>query len=147
MSRQGSLKIGSQALICLGGSQHQMELKERSGSRKENGALKGTFCHSAMCAPGVSPISPALRAQDHRFRRGQWQDPSLGKQKPQGSSWKNSRTQILPRFHVENEAVRGLEKGVAQQVPVGCMELIAPGLGGGTPGPTVDTFFVLINLF
>lgn len=43
--------------------------------------------------------------------------------------------------------MRGLEKGVAQQVPVGCMELIAPGLGGGTPGPTVDTFFVLINLF
>ena len=98
MSRQGSLKIGSQALMCLGGSQHQMEPKVRSGSRKENGALKGMFCHSAMCAPGVSPISPALRAQDHRLRRDQWQDPSLGKQKPQGSSWKNSRTQILPRF-------------------------------------------------
>ena len=97
--------------------------------------------HSATCLPGVSPISPALRAQDHRLRRG------LGKQKPQGSSWKKSRTQILPRFHVENEAVRGLERGVAQQVPVGCTELIAPGLGGGTPGPTVDTFFVLINLF
>ena len=99
-----------------------------------------------MCAPGVSPISPALRAQDHQLRRGQWQDMSLGKQKPQGSSWKKSRTQILPRFHVANEAVRGLEKGVAQQVPVGCTELIAPGLGDGTPGPTVDTFFVLIIL-
>ena len=124
-----------------------MEPKGRGGSREKNGALKGTFCHSATCVPGVSTISPALRAQDHWLRRGQWQGPSLGKQKPQGSSWKKSRTQILPRFHVANEAVRGLEKGVAQQVPVGCTELIAPGLGDGTPGPTVDTFFVLINLF
>ena len=66
-----------------------------------------------MCAPGVSPISLALRAQDHQLRRGQWQDMSLGKQKPQGSSWKKSRTQILPRFHVQNEAVTGLDISVA----------------------------------
>ena len=146
MSREGSLKIGSQALICLGGSQHQMEPKGRSGSREKNGALKGTFCHSATCVPGVSTISPALKAQDHWLRRGQWQGPSLGKQKPQGSSWKKSRSQIL-RFHVVNEAVRGLAKGVAQQVPVSRTEPTAPGLRGGTPGPTLDTFFVLINLF
>ncbi|XP_065802567.1 spermatogenesis-associated protein 31E1-like [Muntiacus reevesi] len=40
-----------------------------------------------------------------------------------------SRTQILPRFHVWNEAVRVLEMGVAQQGGVGCVRPIAPGLG------------------
>ena len=98
-----------------------MEPKGRGGSREKNGALKGTFCHSATCVPGVSTISPALRAQNHWLRRGQWQGPSLGKQKPQGSSWKKSRSQILLRSHVVNEAVRGLAKGVAQQAPVSAL--------------------------
>ena len=43
-----------------------------------------------------------------------------------------SRIQILPRFHVQNEAVRVLKMGVAQQGYVGCIGPIAPGLGGGT---------------
>ncbi|MXQ89667.1 hypothetical protein E5288_WYG022124 [Bos mutus] len=40
-----------------------------------------------------------------------------------------SRIQILPRFHVQNEAVRVLKMGVAQQGYVGCIGPIAPGLG------------------
>lgn len=37
-----------------------------------------------------------------------------------------SRTQILLKFHVENEVTRGLEKGVAEQEPMGGTEPIAP---------------------
>ena len=44
---------------------------------------------------------------------------SLRKQNPQGGSWEGDQntdfSQIPPRFHVHNDAVRGLGKGVTQQ--------------------------------
>ena len=60
-----------------------------------------------------------------------WARPS-GNRTPTEAPEEQSGTQILPRFHVQNEAVRVLKMGVAQKVPVGCTEPIAPGLGGGT---------------
>ncbi|XP_055283702.1 putative spermatogenesis-associated protein 31C2 [Moschus berezovskii] len=55
-----------------------------------------------------------------------------GNRTPMEAPEEQSRTQILPRFHMQNEAVRVLEMGVAQQGCVACVGPIAPGLGGGT---------------
>ncbi|XP_068829740.1 putative spermatogenesis-associated protein 31C2 [Capricornis sumatraensis] len=52
-----------------------------------------------------------------------------GNRTPTEAPEEQSRTQILPRFHVQNEAVRVLKMGVAQQGYVGCVGPIAPGLG------------------
>ncbi|XP_040091115.1 spermatogenesis-associated protein 31E1-like [Oryx dammah] len=52
-----------------------------------------------------------------------------GNRTPTEAPEEQSRTQILPRFHVQNEAVRVLKMGVAQQGYVGCAGPIAPGLG------------------
>ena len=56
-----------------------------------------------------------------------------GNRTPTEAPEEQSRTQILPRFHVQNEAVRVLKMGVAQQGYVGCVGPIAPGLGGVSP--------------
>ncbi|XP_010834359.1 PREDICTED: spermatogenesis-associated protein 31A6-like [Bison bison bison] len=52
-----------------------------------------------------------------------------GNRTPMEAPEEQSRIQILPRFHVQNEAVRVLKMGVAQQGYVGCIGPIAPGLG------------------
>ena len=97
------------------------------------------------CVPqALAPPLPTLRAQVHGLWRGQWQYLLLRNQKPQGDSWgeeQNTDTSEIPRGEGSHE---GPGKGCGEQEPVGSIEPIAPGLGGGTPGPTMDK---LLQLF
>ena len=78
LSRDGRLRFGLQVLIFSVSQQH-MDLRRRSRSRKRSGALKGEFCHSAVCAPDVSPHVSSRRAHCLCF----WEDQ--GKAFPLGN--------------------------------------------------------------
>lgn len=87
---------------------------------------------SPVCPEGWAPSLPALRAHSTGSEEASGRACASRNRTLREVPGKESRTQILPRVHVHNEAVRGPEKGVAQQGCVGYSGPIAPGLGGGT---------------
>lgn len=83
LSRDGRLRFGLQVLI-FSVSQHHTDLRRRSRSRKRSGALKGEFCHSAVCAPDVSPHVSSPEGPVPLLLRRPVEGLSLGKQNPPG---------------------------------------------------------------
>ena len=61
-----------------------MDLRGRSRSRKRSGALKGEFCHSALCAPDVSSHASSPEGPEPLVLRRPVEGLSLGKPNPPG---------------------------------------------------------------
>lgn len=82
-----------------------------------------------MSARVLVPTTLAMRPSSTGSEGGQWQDFPLEKQGPQGGFWEGGQNPDTSQIPCVECSCEGPGKGSVPKGRVGCIGLIAPGLG------------------